>query len=88
MASDSSRVINANIGNGLEWSPALMSQLTYKPLKILIKGCKRKAKVDEKAQHTGVCGHFESAFNAVSALQRDIEQVLRALQLTIVPVDN
>ncbi len=24
-----------------------------------------QGKVDEKAQHTGVCEHFESSFNAV-----------------------
>jgi hypothetical protein len=33
----------------------------------------RKATVDEKAQHTGVCEHFESSFNAI---QRDLEQLL------------
>ena len=35
------------------------------PVQDLDQGIQRKAKVDEKAQHTGVCEHFESAFNAV-----------------------
>ena len=34
-------------------------------LKILMNGWSAKAKVDEKAQHTGVCEHFESTFNTV-----------------------
>ncbi len=38
-----------------------------------------KAKVVEKAQHTGVCERLEPTFNAASAqsaIQRDLEQVL------------
>ena len=39
--------------------------ISLEPVQDLDQGMQYKAKVDDKAQHTEVCEHFESAFNAV-----------------------
>jgi hypothetical protein len=42
----------------------LISYFLLEPVQDLDQWMQCKAKVDEKAQHTGVCEHFESTFNA------------------------
>ncbi len=49
----------------------------------------RRLKVDEKAQHTGVCELFEAALRHIaSGLQLDLEQVLIGLWCVINPANN
>jgi hypothetical protein len=60
----------------LEWNLAVLAGLV-EPVQELDQWVQHKGKVDDKAQYTGVCEHFESNFNAVRAMQRDLEQVGR-----------
>jgi hypothetical protein len=38
-----------------------------------------------ESTHTGICEHFESSFNALNAIQPDLEQVLRKIWYKLSP---